>query len=34
MISAGVITHVEASFSGLRYGTADLLSVHFTRKSE
>jgi hypothetical protein len=31
-ISGGLITHVEASFSGLRYGTADLLSVHFTRK--
>lgn len=34
MIPAGLITHVEASFSGLRYGAADLLSVHFTRKLE
>lgn len=34
MIPAGLITHVEASYSGLRYGTADLLSVHFTRKSQ
>jgi hypothetical protein len=34
MVSAGLISHVEASFSGLRYGTADLLSVHFTRKLE
>ena len=34
MIPAGLVTHVEASFSGLRYGTADLLSVHFTRKPQ
>jgi hypothetical protein len=34
MTSAGLITHVEASFSGLRYGTADLLSVHFSRKPQ
>ncbi|HEX8483710.1 MAG TPA: hypothetical protein VF650_17555 [Allosphingosinicella sp.] len=29
LIPAGIITHVEASFCALRYGTADLLSVHF-----
>lgn len=34
VIAAGLVTHVEASFSGLRYGTADLLSVHFTRKPQ
>ncbi|HEX8511637.1 MAG TPA: hypothetical protein VF688_00870 [Allosphingosinicella sp.] len=34
MIPAGLITHVEASYSGLRYGTAELLSVHCTRKSQ
>jgi hypothetical protein len=34
MIPAGLITHVDASFCALRYGTADLLSVHFSRKAE
>jgi hypothetical protein len=34
MIPAGLITHVEASFSALRYGTADLLSVHFSQKPQ
>ena len=31
MIPDRLITHIEARFSGLRYGTADLLSVYFTR---
>lgn len=30
MIPARLVTHVEARFSGLRYGTADLLSVYFS----
>jgi hypothetical protein len=31
MIPERLITHVEARFSGLRYGTADLLSVYFSQ---
>jgi hypothetical protein len=34
MIAARDLTHVQARFAGLRYGTADLLSVHFTQEPQ